>query len=213
MPVINIKTGKEFQWNKNVPAPNVMCRWHKHSIYGHEVHGSVRHIAHLDRLNNLSKGRFHTEIEVIQPAFNTGVVASVGTHDYDMVADLYIPGVSWWAQQRFFRRNGFACWYRHPPLFGNHIHGFTLPHHVGRIVADDFANRHFKVGKYIDGGYTTDGKMEYTSQLVDYYFHAFGLKDQHRPGSDKSWFPPNIEATVFDLSAYVARRKRIQSAA
>jgi hypothetical protein len=182
-------------------------------MYGGTVKGSIRHIAHLDRLNNLSKRRFGREIVVIQSAFSTGVEASKGTHDYDMVADLYIPGVNWWAQQRFFRRNGFACWYRPttPGLWSNHIHGFTLPHHLGRARNNDFIQRGFKVGVYIDGGVSLFGRKITSSQLHDYFAEAFGLKDRHTPGSDKSWFPDDKEATVFDLGAYVRRRARIQA--
>jgi hypothetical protein len=45
-----------------------------------------------------------------------------------------------------------------------------------------------------------------SSQLVDYYNHAFALSGKHDKGSDKSWFPSNIPATIFDLGDYVSRR-------
>ena len=43
-------------------------------------------------------------------------------------------------------------------------------------------------------------------QLVDYFNHAFGLAGQHEPNSDKSWFPPDIKATIFYLQRYIDRR-------
>lgn len=213
MPVLNPKTKKEFDWSKPF-KPTQKALWHKKTEGGKPVTGSIRHIAHLDRLNNLARARYGREIVIIQPAYNTTVKASAGTHDYDMCVDLYIPGVSWWEMQRFFRKNGLGCWYRHPPLFGNHIHGFTLPVHVGKLLNDDFANRGYKVGKYVDGGWSTSGNEFTSAQLWDYCVNrSFGLADQHKKNSDKSWHPIDhggVAATVFDLGAYVARRKRAQ---
>ena len=148
-------------------------------------------------MNNLALKKYGQEIVIIQSAYNTTVRASAGTHDYDAVVDLWIPGVGWWEQQRFFRANGLGCWYRHPPKFGNHIHGFTLPAPEGKYRGDDFAMQGTKVGIYVPG------------QLEDYYKHAFGLAGMHTPGSDKSWFPKRIENTVFDLNTYVARRAKL----
>ena len=189
-------SGKKINWH-NPPESTQKVMWNRKSIYGHDVTGSLRTIAHLDRMNNLAKVRFKREIGVIQTAYNTGVEASAGTHDFDAVMDLYIPGVDWWDQQRFFRFNGFGCWYRHAPLFSNHIHGFTLPVPRGTYRGDDFAT---KVGIYVPG------------QLIDYYNHAFGLAGQHTPGSDTSKFPKDIDATVFDLARYVHNKRRLQDA-
>lgn len=211
MPVINPKTGREFRWERGKWTPRTRARWHKKTTNGQPVIGSVRAIAHLDWMNRRAKKIFGVGIEVIQSAYNTTVAASAGTHNEDLVYDLYIPGVPWWRQQRFFRRHGFWCWYRHWPLFGNHIHGFcALPGQLGSPV---FANRGFKVGVYVDGGYSTRGTRVTSSQLDDFVKKAFGLSGQHEPGSDRSWFPPDLQATVFDLHAYVQRRKRHQAAA
>lgn len=192
--------GKPINWLKP-PDPNKMCLWTKKTSSGRAIKGSFRTLCHMNRLNNLAVKKFGKEIVVIQSDWNTGVAASAGTHDYDAVWDIYIPGVSWWDMQRFLRANGFGCWYRHPPLFGNHIHGFTLPVPEGKFRGDDFAMQGTKVGIYVPG------------QLEDYYKEAFGLSGQHTPGSDNSWFPPNKEATVFDLSKYVARRAALAEAA
>lgn len=189
--------GRPINWQKP-PKPQRKVLWSKRTMFGGKVIGSYRHIAHLDRLNTLALRKFGVGIVVIQAAFNTTVEASKGTHDEDMVVDVFIPGVSWWDQQRFFRANGLGCWYRHPPLFGNHIHGFTLPPREGKTIADDFSVHGFEVGIFVPG------------QLVDYYSHAFGLAGAHEPNSDKSWFPPNIEATIFDLEKYTRNRARNQ---
>jgi hypothetical protein len=188
------------------PLSTALVKWAKKDLKGRAVKGSLRHICHLNQLNNLAVTKFGTGIEIIQPAFNTGVAASVGTHDFDMVVDLHIPGVGWWDQQRFFRANGLGSWYRHPPAFGNHIHGFTLPPREGHNVSDDFKVAGFKVGKYIDGGWSTHHAQITSSQIADYYHHAFGLKNEHKPNSDTSWFPPDIPTTIFDLSAYIRAR-------
>jgi hypothetical protein len=188
------------------PPATALVKWAKKDLTGRTVKGSLRHICHLNQLNNLALTKFGAGIEIIQPAFTTGVAASVGTHDFDMVVDLHIPGVGWWEQQRFCRANGLGCWYRHPPAFGNHIHGFTLPPREGHNISDDFKVAGFKVGRYIDGGWSTHGAQITSSQLADYYHHAYGLKNEHQPNSDTSWFPPGIAATIFDLAAYIRAR-------
>ena len=162
-------------------------------------------ICHLNRLNNLAVERFSEGVSVIQPPFNTTVDASAGTHDFDACFDIHIPGVDGWAQQRFFRANGLGCWYRHPPAFSNHIHGFALPPREGTVLSDDFAVIGRTVGFLVDGGVSSEGHVVASSQLTDYN-HAFGLKDQHTINSDHSWFPADIEATIFDLDRYIARR-------
>lgn len=203
--------GKRVNW-RNPPKANAKCLWSKRSMYGKKVYGSFRTICFLNRLNNLAIDKYGRGIEVIQPPYNTTVAASAGTHDEDACADIYIPGVGWWEQQRFFRANGFGCWYRHRPLFGNHIHGFVLPPMSGKVRSDDFRDGHFEVGKYVDGGISTSGRKYTSSQVDDYWNHAFGLSGQHGRNSDKSWFPKNIGATIFNLNAYVAKRAAAQKA-
>lgn len=204
--VLNLQ-GRPINWN-DPPRATHHVKWSKKTMYGHDVIGSLRTICHLDRLNTLAKRHFDTYLIVIQPPFNTTVAASAGTHDFDACADVYIPGVGWWDQQRFFRANGFGCWYRHPPSFGNHIHGFTLPPHSGEKRSYDFYRSGFKVGIYVDGGVSTRGSVVTSSQIDDYYNHAYGLSGQHDPGSDKSWFPKTIHTTIFDLTAYIRRQRR-----
>jgi hypothetical protein len=196
--VLSLRTGKEVNYARP-PKATTRVRWSKNTTGGKPVTGTFRHICHLNDLNNRAKARFGREIEILQSAYNTTVPASKGTHDYDGVVDLYIPGVDWWTQQRFLRRNGLGSWYRYPPKFGHHIHGLTLPPREGVSISDDFAVHGFKVGVYVPG------------QLYDYYKHAFGLKDMHTPGSDKSWYPKAIEATIFDLNGYVTRQKARQA--
>lgn len=212
MAVINPRTGKEFRWARGKWKPTTRARWHKKTINGHPVVGSVRAIAHLDWMNRRAIKIFGHGIEVIQSAYNTGVRASAGTHDFDMVYDLYIPGVGWWRQQLFFRNHGFWCWYRHAPLFGNHIHGFCMVHYDRLSPSEAFERHGFKVGVYIDGGYST-GKRRASSQVEDYIHKAFGLAEQHETGIDTSARPHDIHAKIFDLNAYIDRRKKVQAAA
>lgn len=183
--------GQKIDWN-HPPAATKIVRWSKHDMDGRTVKGSLRTICHLNRLNNLARKKHGVELVIIQPPFNTDVPASAGTHDFDCCVDLFIAGVGWWKQQRFFRANGLGCWYRHPPKFGNHIHGFTLPVREGTSHLDDFTTQ---VGSFVPG------------QLGDYYNHAFGLKNQHTPDSDHSWFPNDIDATIFNLQKYIHRRQ------
>lgn len=195
---------------RHPPEPTDMVLWSVKTTGGKACKGSFRTIAHMDRLNELAVKRFGKPIQVIQSDWNTGVPASAGTHDKDSVWDVWIPGVDPWVQQRFFRANGFACWYRHPPLFGYHIHGFTLPWPEGKLRSDDWKVHGFQVGLYVDGGWSTRGSEVSSSQIADYYNHAFGLSGQHAANSDRSWYPDDIDATVFDLGKFVANRLRRQ---
>lgn len=197
--------GRKINWKKP-PKPNQMCRWSKTDSSGRTITGSFRTLCHMNRLNNLSLAKYGKQITVIQRDWNTTVAASAGTHDFDSVWDVWIEGVDPWEQQRFFRANGLGGWMRHPPLFGWHYHGFTLPEREGSSISDDYAVSGFKVGIYVDGGYSTRGGMVTSSQLYDYYKRAFGLSGQHVAGADKTWFPADIEATIFRLDIYVARR-------
>lgn len=204
--------GKPINWAKP-PKPNAMCSWSKKDTRGRPIRGSFRTLCHLNRLNNLALAKFGVEIRVIQRDWNTGVAASAGTHDFDSTWDLWIPDVDPRVQERFFRANGLGGWMRKPPLFGWHYHGFTLPPFEGKVRSDDFRVAGLKVGVYVDGGYSTRGRLVTSSQIADYVNEAFGLSGQHTPGSDRSWFPENKAATVFDLQKYVARRARLAKAA
>jgi hypothetical protein len=197
--------GKPINW-QHPPKPTTMVTWTKRTTGGKSIKGSFRTICHWDHLNRLAYRHWGVGIQIIQSCYNTGVAASAGTHDYDACGDMWIPGVDVWAAQRFFRRNGFACWVRHPPLFGWHIHGFTLPHQEGSSRSDDWAVHGYKVGVYVDGGYSTRGRLVTSSQISDYYNHAFGLSGMHTPNSDHTWYPKDIRATIFNLHAYVEKR-------
>lgn len=140
---------------------------------------SQRTHAHLlwtaERLAELHPG---CAVRVIQGSFNDGVAASAGTHDRDAVLDVQIVGLSWWDAQRFLREHGWAAWFRFPPLFTLHLHMISLGY-PGRV------------GIFVPG------------QVEDYYRHALGLKGQHDSGSDDSWFPPDIDSTIFDYPEWL----------
>lgn len=191
MTVLNDRTGLEVDWSKDLD-PTMMCRWDQRSIYGQVVRGSLRTIAHYEDLDRKALRRFGVHFTIIQPPYNTGVPASAGTHDYDCCVDWYLPGVDWWTSQRWGRFNGLWGWHRFPPKFSLHNHGFTAPALINGRVPDQFATR---VGIYVPG------------QLYDFKNHAFGLSGQHTPGSDKSWFPKNLAASVFDLGRFIEKKR------
>lgn len=198
--------GSKVNWRKP-PAANRIMKWTKRDVYGREIRGTFRTLCHMNRLNNLAIKKFNREINVIQRDWNTGVAASAGTHDFDSTFDLWIDGVDPWEQQRFFRRNGLGGWMRSPAQgFSWHYHGFTLPPREGSSISDDFKVAGIKVGIYVDGGYSTRGYLATSSQIADYYNEAFGLSGRHTPHSDRTWFPSNKEATIFNLKKYVERR-------
>lgn len=144
-----------------------------------------RTAAHVDyTIWRLSVKHPRAKFHIIQSAYNTGVAASAGTHDRDGCLDVYIEGLDWWDQQRFLRECGWAAWYRYPPTFGRHIHMISLgcPGPLGEFVP---------------------------GQIRDYYNHALGLKNQHHSGADGSWFPPDIDATIFDYSAWLKIKEEL----
>ena len=196
--------GRHINWN-SPPKATEKVKWDRLCDNGKEVTGSFRTIAHLQRTDNLAVRKFGQHIRVIQPPFNKGVAASAGTHDFDACLDVYIPGVSWWTQQKFFRANGWGAYYRYPPAFGNHIHMFSLPPREGNSISDDYAVHGFKVGEYVDGGLSTAGRVESSSQIEDYYEHRSALSGH---ASDPSWHPADIAKTIFNLHKFVKRRRK-----
>lgn len=198
--------GKPIDWAKP-PAPTARVLWSQRASNGKAVIGSLRTIAFIDHLFVLAMKKYNSPLIVIQPPYNTGVAASAGTHDYDACFDWYIPGVSWSEQERFGRANGMANWWRRPPAFGNHQHGFPLPPREGMSINDDFSVGGFKVGKYVDGGWSLYGREVTSSQLGDYYARRTGLSGH---ALADGWFPPVISKTIFNLNAYIARQRRAQ---
>jgi hypothetical protein len=104
---------------------------------------------------------------IIQPANNTGVPASAGTHDKDDVWDWELIDAGTWAQESELARDtGLWDWVRDPTQgdFGWHHHAIApgLPlDRYGSLVP---------------------------AQMDDYRRHALGLKGQHDSGSDPQCF-------------------------
>lgn len=131
---------------------------------GRTSRATRRGFAHLWHLQDeLTKRRPDAWVRMIQPAFNTGVPQSAGTHDEADVWDLEIVGWdNWYAESRFIRDCGFASWVRDPTQgdFGWHHHAISygLPLSMyGDLVP---------------------------AQIDDYNRHALGLKGKHTSGND-----------------------------
>lgn len=144
----------------------------------------------LDHFGDVLHNRHpYTHFHVMQPCYNSGVAASAGTHDKDCVVDIRIDGLDWWTTQRFAREMGWAAWYRHTGAWSassdQHVHMALLPELL------DLSNWTSHVGVYVPG------------QRDDYYRHAFGLAGEHNSGSDNSWFPDQINPTIFDWPGYL----------
>ena len=120
---------------------------------------------------------------IYQTCYHTGVDASAGTHDYDAVFDVWIAGgvlgADPWRAQRFLRRCGWAAYFRHTGSWAAraawHIHMISIPPGLPADptplqIGKAYAALGMKVGKYIDGGYTTTGVRT---------LHA--RRDHHRP--------------------------------
>lgn len=207
MAVLTLK-GAPINW-ENPPRATDIVMWSQRTTSGKRVTGSFRTIAALDKTNDLAKRKFGVGIVCFQPPFNTGVAASEGTHDGDAALDVWIPGVSGETQQSFFRANGWGGYFRTPAQgFMSHIHMFLLPRREGVDVSDDYASGGFKVGVLVDGGWSTQGSRVASSQIEDYYRHRNALASH---ASDPSWFPSDIESTIFALWDYVYRKATEQA--
>jgi LysM repeat protein len=195
--------GNPINWEKP-PSPTTRVMWSRKDKSGRRVTGSFRHICHLEYTDQQARKQFDKGISLFQPAYNKGYKPSAGTHDYDACVDMEIPGVAWATQQRFFRKHGWGGWHRKPPKFIHHFHGFTLPPQEGIDRSDDFAVLGFTVGRFIDGGWSLYGYKNGSSQIASYYKKRTGLKGDAK---DNSWFPPDIEATIFNLSTFIKAQR------
>lgn len=195
--------GKAIDW-RNPPKPTDMVRWSGLTVFGQPVIASFRSIAHLDHLNTLALKKYGKPVSVIQPPYNDDIDISEGTHDLDATFDVWIDGVPGPETQRFIRANGGGAYLRVPPTFSFHIHFFTLPERQGADVSDDYRSGGFRVGKYVDGGWSTVGARVTSSQIEDYYNHLNALEGH---AHDPSWFPDVIADSIFDLPAYIARQR------
>lgn len=189
------------------------------TIAGWRFKASNRTIWHLRWTIFVLKVRFPRAIlHIIQPCYHEGVDASAGTHDKDCVLDFWITGgvlgKDPWRAQKIMRKLGWAIWFRHTGTWvaksAWHLHGISLPlglppHPTALDVGRAFKRLGIVVGEFIDGGYTTTGRVTTTSQVVDYFNHAEGLKGEHDQNDDPSWHPDDINATVFRRSWWFKR--------
>lgn len=152
------------------------------------------------------KARLH----ILQTCYHTGVAASAGTHDFDAVFDVWITGGVLGRDpnraQKVLRILGWGAWFRHTGPWADpsewHIHMISLPtglpaHPTALDVGKAYDALGIKVGEFIDGGYTTQGRIVGSSQVVDLFNHAEGLAGEHNQNSDPSWYPKDINKTVF----------------
>ena len=175
------------------------------TVGGRTFTSSNRTAAHLTwTLAELERRHPSAHLVIIQTCYNRTIAASAGTHDYDGVFDVEIEGLTWWAAQRFLRSCGWAAWFRHTGTWADpgawHIHMCSIPEGLPanptiEQIDGAYSRVGIQVGIYVPG------------QIDDYYAHALGLAGQHRAGSDRSWFPNNINATVYryqedDLMAF-----------
>lgn len=155
-----------------------------------------RTAAHLDYTKEeLAKRHPGAVLVIIQGCYHRGVGASEGTHDYDCCLDFRILGLTWLEGQAFMRSLGWGGWWRRTwqGPWADHLHMFSLGF-------EPYTN--IKVGKYVDGGMSLFGRQVTSSQVEDYYRKAWGLEGMHVPGSDDSWYPSDIRATIFNYEQW-----------
>lgn len=191
------------------------------TMLGRTFKASRRTIWHLRWTIWLLALRFpKARLNIIQTCYNTDprFRLSAGTHDFDCVFDVWITGgvlgSDPWRAQRFLRACGWAAFFRHTGTWAArsawHIHMVSLPpglpaHPTALDVGKAYAALGIKVGEFIDGGYTTQGRIVGSSQVVDYYRHDDALADH---AADPSWHPKYINKSVFRRSWWFNRVSR-----
>lgn len=143
---------------------------------------------------------------------------SAGTHDKDDCWDLVIVGGTakdyetvmawlsavagawgWWRHTGTWAAR--SAWHIHFGMLPPGITWKSTPEQVGRALK----NVGIQVGEYVDGGYTTHGRVTTTSQIHDWLNDSLGLKGQHRSGADPAPRPKTL--VLFDWKKYVADEK------
>jgi hypothetical protein len=165
---------------------------------GRSFRAGNRTAAHLQfTIDELDRRHPGARLRILQTCFHTGTEASKGTHDKDGVLDVHIEGLTWMQGQRFLRTCGWAAWFR-PELhqggkliWNDHIHMVSIPSGLDNTPSLDDINSALdllgiEVGSLVP------------AQIDDYFAHSMGLKNQHAPGLDQSFFPDDIAATIFD---------------
>lgn len=164
----------------------------QHSIANKTFKSSAWSAGHLQStIERLAAKHPGAELHIFQTSYHKGFKPSAGTHDFDGVFDVQIVGMPWSAAQQFLRSCGWAAWHRKKPDFDTeHIHMATIPPGLSgtpkaAAVKNAYAKLGIQVGTFIP------------RQIEDYFAHAFGLKNQHVPGSDRSWHPKDIAKTIY----------------
>lgn len=179
-----------------------------HAIAGWEFQCSAWTAGHLrDTIADLAARYPSCRLRIIQACYSDPIKypLSKGTHNFDGVFDVEIVGMTWSKGQSYLRGQGWAAWHRTPAQgFQDHIHMATIPaglsgRPTAKQVGEAYARLGIKVGKYIDGGWTTSSPHAITGscQVADYFAHAYGLAGAHASGGDKSWFPSDIASTIY----------------
>jgi hypothetical protein len=148
--------------------PTILLTGHPHdritfTIGGRTSRASRQGFALLWEFEQRAKARWPgCWFRMIQPANNTEVAASAGTHYKDDVWDWELVGVDdWYAESRLARDTGLWDWVRTP------AQGFPWHHHaIGPGLPLD------RYGVFVPG------------QMDDYRRHALGLRGLHNSGSD-----------------------------
>lgn len=153
------------------------------------------------------------KFRLVQATYSDGPL-SAGTHNLDDVFDLVITGADWNDVMDVLKARGAWGWFRNKGTWANrsawHIHFGMLPpgvtyrstmEQIGRALAAVG----IKVGEYVDGGWTTSGRIHTSSQIYDYLHDSLGLKGQHASGIDPTGRPSPIY--IFDWEAYVAAER------
>lgn len=151
-------------------------------------------MAHLFETDAWLRAHVACCLYVVQSAFNTGVPASAGTHDYDKVFDVYVIRLKsgrkvWVKGQRWLRRLGWADWWRHTGSWWNPS---SWHHHM---VCLSWLIDKCRVGIYVPG------------QVSDYCAEPPRNGLSGHP-TDRTWHPENIRATIFDYDEWY--RKQVE---
>lgn len=166
------------------------------SRLGHTFEASRRTVAHLDwTIRRLRWRAPWARLVILQTCYHAGYRLSAGTHDKDCAFDFMIIGMRWPRGQSFLRNAGWAADWRHTGPWADpgswHYHAISIPPGLaGRTLTPEQALAGFTAVGIVVGSYIP-------TQVSAYFQRAFGLVGENTPGSDHSYFPGNINKTIY----------------
>lgn len=191
---------------------------------GKSLYGSRWTRYHWDKtMRALAREFPAARVYILQGAYNKGFAPSAGTHDYDGVLDVWVTGISWRDAEQFFRRQGWAAWWRHTGSWAAtskfHIHMISIgcPNRMGSLIASQlaaFKAHRLGLARSVDGPDPAPHPAR-----VDYFDYTAWLRQleedrmNHVQKADRALEPviKGLDEAIRELRQVEVRRTRVRA--